>query len=84
MAVALSVIDSPDYRFLIGCNILQPLKYSIDEDGLTLTNPKTDKRALYSFSTSSTFHITSDFAFINTTEPFCSEMVLKGDIEPKI
>ena len=69
VTVALSVIDSPDYRFLIGRDILRPLKYNISNAGLTLTNPKTEQTNLYEFATSSAFNITTDYVSINTAEP---------------
>ena len=37
--VALSVIQSHDYRFLLGRDILLPLKFTLDSEGLALTDP---------------------------------------------
>ena len=75
--VALCVIDSTDYRFLIGRDILDKLQFSLTSEGLTLTNPKTSVTALYENVESSAFAVSSH-PLVNTTEP-----VLKGDIKCK-
>ena len=57
ITVALSVIDSIDYRFLIGRDILRPLKYRISDEGLSLTAPKSGKVTLFPYAAASAFSL---------------------------
>ena len=69
--VALCVIDSPDYQFLIGHDILYKLNFSLSAEGLTLTHPKTKVTALYEYVGANMFTLsTNDSCAISTVEPF--------------
>ena len=78
VCVALCVLHTSDYRFLIGRDILSKLNFQLTREGLTLTHPKSDVTALYSYAEAAAFTISSH-PLVNTTE-----LVLKGDNEPQI
>ena len=50
---SLCVAKLDAYRFLMGRDLLVPLKYEVSETGLKLTNPKTDVSTLFVYSSDS-------------------------------
>ena len=44
------MIHSDTKRFLIGRDILNPLKFLLSDTGLQLTDPKTGRSAMYNFA----------------------------------
>ena len=44
------VIDIPAHRFLLGCDLLVPLKFEASALGLRLTDPKTNVSTLFPYA----------------------------------
>ena len=44
------VIDIPAHRFLLGCDLLVPLKFKASAKGLHLTDPKTGVATLFPYA----------------------------------
>ena len=60
VTTCLCLINSPDYRFLLGLDVLRPLAFCMSTDTLTLTNPKSGVTADFPFETSSLFSMEVD------------------------
>ena len=86
------MINSNTHRFLIGRDLLCPLKFLLSEAGLQLTDPKSGTSAMFPFSDGA-----GDINFLEDTGPFVASTivaepslptVLKGDktanLRPKI
>lgn len=83
------LINSPDYRFLLGLDVLRPLAFRMSTDALTLTNPKSGVVADFPFEASKLFSLEVDDDSVSvltiapsTSLPFHEGILItKGDCQ---